>query len=111
VSNREKKARYYDPIGIEKNEKQIFSALHEFLRNEIACHQKRDIESTRWKQLDCKRVNETEAYDDVDSAVYILRKTLKISTGKNIPVTPEVLNEYRSKLLVQLFKYGTKILY
>ena len=111
VNNREKTARYYDPIGIEKNEKQIFVGLFDFLRQEVNFHQGRSFESTRWKQLDCRRINEEEAYDHIDSAVYILRLALKVATGKNIEITPEVLSEHRNRLLIMLFKYGTKIVY
>ena len=111
VNNREKTAKYFDPIGIEKNERQIYNSLCEFLKQEILFHENRSIEKTRWKQLEFERVNEIEAYDHIDSAVYILRKALEISTAKRIQVCPEVLNEYRTKLLVLLFKYGTKIVY
>ena len=111
VNNREKSAKYYDPIGIEKNEKQIFSALYDFLKMEILFHQGKSIEKTRWKQLECEKINENEPYDHIDSAVYILRQAYKISTGKTILIAPETLNEYRTKLLVILFKYGTKIVY
>lgn len=111
VNNREKTAKYFDPVGIEKNEKQVFSALYDFLKQEIQFHQGRSIDKTRWKQLECERVNEEEPYDHIDSAVYILRQALKYSTGKDIELAPQVLNDYRTRLLVLLFKYGTKIVY
>ncbi|OMJ68250.1 hypothetical protein SteCoe_34350 [Stentor coeruleus] len=111
INNREKTAKYYDPIGIEKNEKQVFKGLFDFLKQEISFHQGKSIESTRWKHLECQRVNEIDAYDHIDSAVYVLRLAFKISTGKDIEISPDVLNEYRTKLIALLFKYGTKIVY
>jgi hypothetical protein len=109
VNNREMTARYYDPIGIEKNE--VFAGLFDFLRQEISFHQHRTLESTRWKQLNCQRINEVDAFDHFDSAVYVLRMAFKVASNKNITITPQGLNEDRSKLLILLFKYGTKIVY
>ena len=111
VNNREKNAKYYDPIGIEKNDRKIFNSLYSFIKQEINFHQNRKIENSLWKQLEYTKVNEKAPYDHTDSAVYILNLASKICTNKSTDLSPEVLNEYRTKLLVHLFKYGTKILY
>ena len=108
VSTKGKWAKYYDPVGIEKNDNLICTQLFLLLKREIKVHEDKEIESTRWQRLEYERVNEFEAYDHVDSAVYILRQALRVAMCKNIQVRPEILPEYRNKLLYMLFKYGLK---
>lgn len=111
VNCKEKSAVYYDPMGIENNDKGIFNCLFEFLKQELSFHQNIGIEKTRWRYLEYKRVNEQEPFDHIDTEIYILRMALKVCTGKNLEISPKEMNEYRKDLIALLLKYGTKIVY
>ena len=111
VSCREKTAVYYDPMGIENNDKSVSSRLYEFLKQELNFHQNVQIEKTRWRHLDYKRVNEIEPFDHIDTEIYILRMALKVCTGKDIEICPKKMNDYRKDLIAILLKYGTKVVY
>lgn len=111
VSTKGKYAKYYDPVGIEKNDNTICTQLFALLKREIKLHENKDIETTRWQRLEYERINEYEAYDHINSSVYIVRQAFKVAICKDIQVRPEILPEHRNKLLYLLFKYGTKIAY
>ena len=61
--------------------------------------------------MEYERINEYEAYEHTDSPVYIIRQAFKAAICRDIQVRPEILPEYRNKLLLYLFKYGNKITY
>lgn len=108
VNIRTKNAKYYDPVGIEKNDNFICKQFFALLKREIKLHENKEIENTKWQRMEYERVNEFEAYDHVDSAIYILRQALRIALCKNIQVRPEILPEYRNKLLFMLFKQASQ---
>jgi Ulp1 family protease len=111
VNCREKSAVYYDPMGIENNDKTIFNCLYDFLKQELNFHQNFQIEKTRWRHLDYKRVNEVEPFDHIDTEIYILRMALKVCTGRDLEINPKKMNDYRKDQIAILLKYGTKVVY
>lgn len=111
MNTKGKSAKYYDPIGIEKNDDVVFNKLFALLRREIKINEKKDIENTRWQRLEYERINELEAYEHTDAPVYVIRQTFRIAFCNDLQVRPEIMTEYRNKLLFLLFKYGNKITY
>jgi hypothetical protein len=111
LNTRTKCAKYFDPIGIEKKDDVIFDQLLALLKREIKFHENKSIENTRWMRLEFERINEYETYPNCDSGVYVVRQALKSATNKDVKVLPEVMTEFRSSLLLHLFKYGNKITY
>ena len=106
VDTQGKKVRYYDPIGIENNDNVVCSQLFMLLRREVKIYEDKDIDKTRWQRLEFERINEFEAYDYIDSPLYVIRQAFRLTVNKDIQVRPEILPEYRKKLLTLLFKYG-----
>lgn len=104
-------AKYYDPIGIEKKDDVIFDQLLTLLKREIKYRENKSIENTRWMRLEFERISEGEGFSSCDSGVYVVRQALKVATCKDIKIVPEVLTEFRSNMLLRLFKYGNKITY
>ena len=111
LNTRTKCARYFDPIGIEKKDDVIFDQLLALLKREIKFRENKSIENTRWMRLEFDRVSECEGFSSCDSGVYVVRQALKVASCKDIKIVPEVMTEFRSSLLLHLFKYGNKITY
>jgi hypothetical protein len=108
---RSKKAKYFDPIGIAKNDSVVSGQLFALMKREIKLRERKDIENTRWLRMEFERVNEFEVYEHTDSAVYVLRQAFRLAICKDIQVRPELLANYRQKLLKYLYKYSNKITY
>ena len=100
-----KKIYYYDPIGIENNDKKIKSKIFLFLNAEINYDDNIEL----IKQFTYERIIESEVYDHIDSGVYLLRQVCKISLDHRLKINPGMLDDFRYKLLYLLFKNGVKI--
>jgi Ulp1 protease family, C-terminal catalytic domain. len=110
VNTKRKHVKYFDPVGIEKNDEMIRTQLYALLKRELNLYENKEIDQTKWQRLEYERINEFEAYDHIDSSVYIIRQAFKFAICKDIQVRPEILKEYRNKLLYLLFKYGNKLI-
>ena len=107
---REKSIVYYDPIGIENNDKDIKSALFTFLKKEINFDDQIG-QNNFIRKFIFKNVTESEVYDHVDSGVYVMKQVYRVAVDKRMYVAPQNINEFRLKILYLLFKYGTNVIY
>ena len=99
---------YYDPIGIESEEKSIKTRLFIFLKSHIGIND-HVLRNLFLKKLKYEEFIESEVYDHVDSGVYIIMQALSVAADKTIQIKPERITDYRRKLLHLLFKHGVKV--
>jgi hypothetical protein len=99
----------FDPIGIETDDKNIKIKLVEFLKKEINFNEK-NTHKKLTKKFSYKNMTESDAFDVLDSGVYILKQAIKTSTEKSKTAASDNLENFRYKLLYSLFKHCTKVM-
>ena len=99
---------YYDPLKLYKFLEDILISAFKFLKDEMWFFETKLIDETRWRNIYYLKLNETERFEECDSAVYVIKHIKKIALAEKDEVDPERMADYRSELLGMLVKHATR---
>lgn len=99
-----KVARFYDPIGICNNKAAVQEQLKVFIKHELSTNEY-EGQGAHWSRIDLEKVNENEVYPYFDCGIYIIRQAHRFAVQENRSVHPELLPNYRKKILNYMFKH------
>ena len=103
INIREGFMTYYDPCKSFKFLEDILISAFKFLKDEMWFYESKMIDETRWRNFSYQKLSETSRFDEVDSAVYVIKHIKKIALAERDDVTPLRINDIRTEVMKMLY--------
>lgn len=109
INIREGYMTYYDPCKHFKFLEDILISAFKFLKDEMWFYESKMIDETRWRNFSYLKSQETSRFEEIDSAVYIIKHMKKIALAERDEISPVKMNDTRTELLNMLYRCSQRV--